>query len=182
MFSSPVASSAQSLACVCVTGTNMGDFQEASNLIQSHIGQLIETNTSKVPKDLVARILGPAQDVIKILDSIKHIHPVLATVTGVFTTLIQLEIERRENDKRIVMLQLRMTDLLLVLSSLKDTFTAAGELKMMLDRFLQAVHRTLADVHKSCDTYYERGDHLPHVPLEELQEAVRGVHGLVRTA
>ncbi|KAJ7499104.1 hypothetical protein FB451DRAFT_1428120 [Mycena latifolia] len=123
---------------------------------QNIVDKVVENDTYKLAKDQVEGILSPAKDVIAILDVMKSIHPVIGTVTTIFTILIKLEVDRRENDKSIAVLHLAMTNLLFILSYLEPTFDTADKIKTMLQKFLEEVCKTMNQFGNFCDAYYKQ--------------------------
>ncbi|KAJ7117415.1 hypothetical protein C8R43DRAFT_107837 [Mycena crocata] len=117
---------------------------------------MIANDTFKLAKDQVEIILSPAKDVIAILDVMKNIHPVIGAVTTIFTILIKLEVDRRENDKSIAVLHLAMTNLLFILSYLEPTFDTTDKIKTILQKYLEEVCKTMNQFGNFCDTYYKQ--------------------------
>ncbi|KAJ7368104.1 hypothetical protein DFH08DRAFT_947060 [Mycena albidolilacea] len=129
---------------------------EKLEVAQSIIDKVIENDTVKLAKEQAEAILSPAKDVIAFLDVLKNIHPVVGAVTTIFTALIKLETDRRDNDKSIAVLHLAMTNLLFVLSYLQPTFDTADRIKSMLQSFLDGVCRTMNQFGNFCDVYYKQ--------------------------
>ncbi|KAJ6539161.1 hypothetical protein B0H19DRAFT_345377 [Mycena capillaripes] len=124
---------------------------------QDVVEKVIQNDTYKLAKDQVEAIFSPAKDVIAFLDVIKSIHPVVGTVTTIFTALIKLEVDRRENDRSIAVLHLAMTNLLFILSCLEPTFATPDKMQTMLQKYLEDVCRTMNAFGNFCDVYYKHG-------------------------
>ncbi|KAK7061560.1 hypothetical protein R3P38DRAFT_3383739 [Favolaschia claudopus] len=123
---------------------------------QSVIDKFVLYDTVKLAKEQAEAILSPAKDVIAFLNVMKNIHPAVGAVATIFTALIKLEVDRRENDKNIAVLHLAMTNLLFVLSYLEPTFDTADKIKSVLQEFLQNVCKTMNQFGNFCDVYYKQ--------------------------
>ncbi|KAF7355150.1 hypothetical protein MSAN_01430700 [Mycena sanguinolenta] len=138
----------------------IGELVVASNeklmVAETIINKVIENDSVKLAKEQAEAILSPAKEVIAVLNVIKNIHPVIGAVTTIFTALIKLEADRRENDKSIAVLHLTMTNLLFELSYLQPSFEAANKIKPMLHQFLENVCKTMHQFGNFCDVYYKQ--------------------------
>ncbi|KAJ7283805.1 hypothetical protein C8J57DRAFT_1293627 [Mycena rebaudengoi] len=120
----------------------------AQGVIDKYAALLIH-DTYKLAKDQVEVIMTPAKDVIAMLEVIKNIHPVVGI-------LIKLEVDRRENDKSIAVIHLTMTNLLFLLSYLEPVFDTADKIRMILQKFLEEVCKTMNQFGNFADAYYKQ--------------------------
>ncbi|KAH7100237.1 hypothetical protein BKA62DRAFT_620373 [Auriculariales sp. MPI-PUGE-AT-0066] len=93
---------------------------ESINAATSAIGNLM---ASDVTKKATAEILHVANKVLGALDALSAVHPFIGLAVVAFKGIVQFEMKRRENDKRVSALMLQATDMfseLLSLNHLND--------------------------------------------------------------
>ncbi|KAK7043656.1 hypothetical protein VNI00_008267 [Paramarasmius palmivorus] len=99
----------------------------------------------KSGKEYIQNLLAPCKDAVAVLELVSEIHPAVAVAVGVFKVVIQLEMDRQENDRRIAALYFQMADLLLVLSYLDPVFEENDGLKATLGKQVQVISQTMND-------------------------------------
>ncbi|KAH7100241.1 hypothetical protein BKA62DRAFT_259233 [Auriculariales sp. MPI-PUGE-AT-0066] len=119
---------------------------ESINAATSAIGNLM---ASDVTKKATAEILHVANKVLGALDALSAVHPFIGLAVVAFKGIVQFEMKRRENDKRVSALMLQATDMfseLLSLNHLNDPDqvlpsgqTIRGRLQVTLDKVLASI-------------------------------------------
>ncbi|KAK6988183.1 hypothetical protein R3P38DRAFT_2804896 [Favolaschia claudopus] len=132
-------------------------FQGATALKNADPGHLISESVAAVSKfaENSARIM-------KGLDVVKQIHPYIGIVALAFQTAIQLELGRRERDKKVISLKtemMKMMEILLDLKGIKDPkrldpngTTLEGRMQSIVVRAEQDIR----DCSASCEKYMEK--------------------------
>ncbi|ESK93009.1 hypothetical protein Moror_8912 [Moniliophthora roreri MCA 2997] len=110
---------------------------------------------AKSGKEYIQSLLAPCKDAVAVLELVSQIHPAVTVVVGVFKVVIQLEMDRQENDRRIAALYFQMADLLLVLSYLGPVFEENDALKATLTKQVTIVSETINGFGNFCDVYYK---------------------------
>ncbi|GJE85128.1 VPS13 domain-containing protein [Phanerochaete sordida] len=118
---------------------------QAAQLVQSQFSTLTST----------CKVLSNA------LDDLTKIHPFVAVAVLAFKTALQFEMTRRQNDKRIMLLQLKMNDTLSVLLILRkiDKTKRADDGKTIEERLGARIKAIAADIEKYsaiCDTFSKK--------------------------
>ncbi|KAI0653783.1 hypothetical protein C8Q70DRAFT_1059002 [Cubamyces menziesii] len=98
-------------------------------------------------------------ELLKVLQDVASAYPFIALAVGAFRVAIELDMKRRENDKRINLLFLEMRDMMTALTELqdieeskrisKDGKTIQERLQIHVDR----VESDILDCANACDTY-----------------------------
>ncbi|KAH7104478.1 hypothetical protein BKA62DRAFT_692388 [Auriculariales sp. MPI-PUGE-AT-0066] len=114
-----------------------------------------------VMKKATTDVLNVAKKVIGALDALSGVHPFIGLAVVAFKGIVQFELKRRENDKRVSALMLQATDMfseLLSLNHLSDPDqvlpsgqTIRGRLQAILDKILALVK----DMGNCIDKYHK---------------------------
>ncbi|QRV88995.1 hypothetical protein RhiJN_17013 [Ceratobasidium sp. AG-Ba] len=113
------------------------------------------SKSSKVTKQVINSLLGPAKSASELLSSVAEAVPQAEPVAEVFKALLKLELDRQDNDKQIATLYHSMTSMLVVLAKLDDIFLSECELTELLDEKLDEIVKLLNEFGNFCDVYYK---------------------------
>ncbi|EIW63446.1 uncharacterized protein TRAVEDRAFT_112584, partial [Trametes versicolor FP-101664 SS1] len=92
---------------------------------------------------------------IKALDEVAKIHPFIAVAVGAFKVVVELDVKRRDNDKKISVLFLEMKDMMSVL--LECTPGADGTpIKARMQALVQRTADDIKDCANACDAYAKK--------------------------
>ncbi|PIL33406.1 hypothetical protein GSI_04028 [Ganoderma sinense ZZ0214-1] len=111
--------------------------------------------------DGVNSLVHSLPPLVKALDAVAQIHPFIAIAVGAFKVVIELEIKRRDNDKKVNLLFLEMRNMMSVLLELQSVPAdhAAKDGKTIDVRLTDSVMRTANDIKECanvCDTYSKK--------------------------
>ncbi|KAH9858589.1 hypothetical protein C2E23DRAFT_717063, partial [Lenzites betulinus] len=113
-------------------------------------------------RDGINSLVESLPGLIKALDEVAKIHPFIEVAVGAFKVVVELDLKRRDNDKKISVLFLEMKDMmavLLELRSIKDEETPGPDGTTIKARMQQLVRRTADDIKdcaNACDTYAKK--------------------------
>ncbi|KIM78706.1 hypothetical protein PILCRDRAFT_10927 [Piloderma croceum F 1598] len=105
----------------------------------------------KIGKDAITTLLAPAKDVVALLDLVAQVHPAVQVAVGVIKVVVQLELNRLDNDKHIAALYFTMSDLLFVLADLDPMFKDNDG----LEKQLKSITDNINNFGNFCDEYYK---------------------------
>ncbi|RDX49204.1 hypothetical protein OH76DRAFT_1351074 [Lentinus brumalis] len=111
--------------------------------------------------DSVNSLVDGLPGLVKALDDISRIHPYIAAAVGVFKVVIELEVKRRDNDKKVNLLFLEMKNMmsaLLQLQNVRPNHIGRDGLTVGM-RLKSIVKQTAADIKEcanACDTYMKK--------------------------
>ncbi|KAK1233000.1 hypothetical protein PQX77_003914 [Marasmius sp. AFHP31] len=113
-----------------------------------------ESETVKAGKDYIRTLLAPCKDAIALLDLLSQVHPAVSAVAGVFKVVVQLELDRQDNDRRIAALYFQMTDVLFVFSYLNPVFEdEKDDIRGKLKKQLQEISKTINEFGNFCENH-----------------------------
>ncbi|KAI0666566.1 hypothetical protein C8Q78DRAFT_1107669 [Trametes maxima] len=121
-----------------------------------------ESEAFKVVRDGVNSLVDSLPGLIKALDEVAKLHPFIGIAVGAFRIVVELDLKRRDNDKKIATLFLQMTDMmeaLLQLRSIKDQDTIGHGGMTVKGRMQELVKQTADDITacgNACDTYSKK--------------------------
>ncbi|RPD54176.1 hypothetical protein L227DRAFT_580748 [Lentinus tigrinus ALCF2SS1-6] len=145
---------------------------DAVNLLQTNVTTaqsysspmktVYESDAMKVVREGVNTLIDNLPGLIKALDEVAKLHPFIGIAVGAFRVVVELDIKRRDNDKKIGVLFAEMKDMmeaLLQLRSIKDE-EAIGPDGLTIKARMQELVKQAADEIKSCanacDTYSKK--------------------------
>ncbi|KAG1736414.1 uncharacterized protein EDB91DRAFT_1250037 [Suillus paluster] len=104
--------------------------------------------------------LGEAKKVMDALDSLQQIHPFVGVAILAFKAVVNLELTRRENDRRVGLMIAQASDMMVMLLQLKDTKDPAivgphGEIRGRLQRVTDGIKKDIEDCGNAIDKYYK---------------------------
>ncbi|KAH7099932.1 hypothetical protein BKA62DRAFT_673164 [Auriculariales sp. MPI-PUGE-AT-0066] len=103
-----------------------------------------------------------SQVILKGLDAVKTIHPFIGIIVTAAAAAIQLELTRRENDKKVIALKsemLGMMEVLLDMRNIKDPKKAAPDgstIEGRMQRIVQAAEQCIRDCSATCEKYIHK--------------------------
>ncbi|KAG1736403.1 uncharacterized protein EDB91DRAFT_1142299 [Suillus paluster] len=94
------------------------------------------------------------------LDSLQQIHPFVGVAILAFKAVVNLELTRRENDRRVGLMIARASDMMVILLQLKDTKDPAivgphGEIRGRLERVMDGIKKDIEDCGNAIEKYYK---------------------------
>ncbi|KAG1807304.1 uncharacterized protein BJ212DRAFT_757953 [Suillus subaureus] len=104
--------------------------------------------------------LGEAKKVMEALDVLQQVHPFVGVAILAFKAVVNLELTRRENDRRVGLMLAQASDMMTMLLQLKDTKDPAivgphGNIRGRLDRVLDGIKQDIEDCGNAIDKYYK---------------------------
>ncbi|KAG1863753.1 hypothetical protein F4604DRAFT_1040818 [Suillus subluteus] len=104
--------------------------------------------------------LGEAKKVMEALDVLQQVHPFVGVAILAFKAVVNLELTRRENDRRVGLMLAQASDTMTMLLQLKDTRDPAivgphGNIRGRLDRVLDGIRQDIEDCGNAIDKYYK---------------------------
>ncbi|KAJ7277107.1 hypothetical protein C8J57DRAFT_1308571 [Mycena rebaudengoi] len=121
---------------------------------QTVVSEVVSSQAWSVVKTQAQAILAPAKDILLILDSVTKYIPALMVAESIFSVIIRHELDKRENDKNILVVYHTMSIFWFTLCDLQVIFKAADQIKASLDTFFEAVGKTMQDFGNFRDVYY----------------------------
>ncbi|KAI0708178.1 hypothetical protein C8T65DRAFT_211601 [Cerioporus squamosus] len=123
---------------------------------------VFESDAMKVVREGVNTLIDSLPGLLKALDEVAKLHPFIGIAVSAFRIVVELDIKRRDNDKKIGVLFAEMKDMmeaLLQLRSIKDEETIGPD-GMTIKARMQELVKQAADEIKSCanacDTYSKK--------------------------
>ncbi|KAI1785577.1 hypothetical protein LXA43DRAFT_899476 [Ganoderma leucocontextum] len=140
-------------------GTDVSIVQSlASPLVQA----VMETEPGKAVRQTISSIIDGIPALLKVLDDVAQIHPFIKIAVGAFRVAIELDLKRKDNDKKVSLMFVEMRDMMAVLVQLKDINKdkRAGEGNATISgRMQHLVDKTEQDIRKcanSCNAYAKK--------------------------
>ncbi|KAG1848911.1 hypothetical protein F4604DRAFT_1811966 [Suillus subluteus] len=104
--------------------------------------------------------LGEAKRVMEALDVLQQVHPFVGVAILAFKAIVNLELTRRENDRRVGLMLYQASDMMNMLLQLNDTRDPAivgthGSIRGRLDRVLDGIKQDIEDCGNAIDKYYK---------------------------
>ncbi|KAI0820569.1 hypothetical protein BC628DRAFT_1329894 [Trametes gibbosa] len=123
----------------------------------------VQGSALKIAQYTSNALLEGLPELVKVLQEVAAIHPFIALAVGAFRVAIELDLKRRENDKKINLLFMEMRDMmtaLVELQNVKNPGQSGGDGKTVQQRL-----QSLADLIESdilecanvCDAYAKKG-------------------------
>ncbi|KAH9856040.1 hypothetical protein C2E23DRAFT_563914 [Lenzites betulinus] len=135
--------------------TRAGQAEEAIVRSINDAGQNDSLSTLLDGVDTLIHSLPP---LLQALDAVAQIHPFLSIAVGAFRVVVELEVKRRDNDKKIILLFLEMRNMmssLLQLQGVRKDHVARDGLTITA-RLREVSEKTAVDIKEcanACDTY-----------------------------
>ncbi|KAF8715605.1 hypothetical protein RHS02_10002, partial [Rhizoctonia solani] len=113
------------------------------------------SKVSKVTKQVINTLLASAKSLAELLGIVSEAVPPTEPIAEIFKSLLKLELDRQDNDKRIAVLYHSMSTMLIVLAKLDNVFDEQGDLAEILNRKLDDIVGLLNEFGNFCDVYYK---------------------------
>ncbi|KAF4621020.1 hypothetical protein D9613_000104 [Agrocybe pediades] len=137
-------------------------YQERSQFLTSSPSLRALSQRSLNIEEALNSLVPAAQATIDCLDSLSKIHPFIGIAVQPFTLVIKLEIARRENDKKIVAVNVRMKDFMTCFFELRrfrHSESQTTENISIAERLEPAMHEIAKDIKEcgsACDAYMKK--------------------------
>ncbi|KAI0360921.1 hypothetical protein OH77DRAFT_1418971 [Trametes cingulata] len=132
---------------------------ETAQSVGTSLRPVYESDALKKVREGINSLAESIPGLLKALDEVAKIHPFIQVAVGAFKVVVELDLKRRDNDKKINVLFLEMKDMmevLLELRSVKDEETRGPDGTTIKARMQELVKRTADDIKdcaNACDTY-----------------------------
>ncbi|KAF8843361.1 hypothetical protein BDN67DRAFT_1008997 [Paxillus ammoniavirescens] len=136
---------------------------------------------------------------MKVLDEMAKIHPVIAVAVLAFKVVVTLELKRRDNDKKVIALKVEMKDTISILSQLrnvrdpKQLFPDGTRLEGQMQQLMKDIAEDITNCRNICDahtrkdidiqrswpylsTHFSASTIFVNRALSDFQDGLRGVH------
>ncbi|OSD01341.1 hypothetical protein PYCCODRAFT_541681 [Trametes coccinea BRFM310] len=133
-----------------------------SSSLASPLKSAYESDAMKTIRNGVNALADNLPGLIKALDEVAKLHPFIGIAVGAFRIVVELDLKRRDNDKKIASLFLQMKDMmeaLLQLRSIKDEESIGPGGMTIKARMQELVKQTADDITScgnACDTYAKK--------------------------
>ncbi|KAG1736406.1 uncharacterized protein EDB91DRAFT_504650 [Suillus paluster] len=113
-----------------------------------------------ISKKNATDFLGEAKKLMDALDVLQQVHPFVGVAILAFKAVVNLELTRRENDRRVGLMIAQASDMMTMLLQLKDTRDPAivgphGEIRGRLQRVTDGIKKDIEDCGNAIDKYYK---------------------------
>ncbi|KAI0633747.1 hypothetical protein C8Q77DRAFT_1157911 [Trametes polyzona] len=133
----------------------------AQNTI-SALQPLYEADTMKSIRDGITAFVEGLPGVLKALDEVANIHPFIKVAVGAFRVVVELDMKRRDNEKKITLLFVEMKDMMEVLVQLRtvededEPGPDGTTIKARLQSLVAQSADDIKDCANACDTYSKK--------------------------
>ncbi|KAI0325484.1 hypothetical protein GY45DRAFT_240808 [Cubamyces sp. BRFM 1775] len=130
--------------------------------VASSVQPIIESEAMKGIRDGITTFFDSIPGVLRALDEVANIHPFIKVAVGAFRVVVELDLKRRDNDKKITVLFVEMRDMMEVLIQLRtiqDDDTPGPDGTTIKARLQGLVKRTADDIKDCanvCDAYAKK--------------------------
>ncbi|KAG2091978.1 uncharacterized protein F5147DRAFT_722750 [Suillus discolor] len=145
--------------CVVQTAQEVGSVYNFYNQ-NATINSASDAMVADLSKKNMGDFLGEAKKVMEALDVLQQVHPFVGVAILAFKAVVNLELTRRENDRRVGLMLAQASDMMTMLLQLKDTRDTAivgphGNIRGRLDRILDGIKQDIQDCGNAIDKYYK---------------------------
>ncbi|KAH9942219.1 uncharacterized protein BXZ73DRAFT_41008 [Epithele typhae] len=122
---------------------------------------LPDSNGFNLLLDGVNSLLENLPSLVKALDEVAKLHPFVSVAVGAFKIVIELEVKRRDNDRKVNLLFLEMKSMMstiLQLQNVRASHVARDGLTvgMRLDGLMKQIAEDIKECANACDTYSKK--------------------------
>ncbi|KAF8509109.1 hypothetical protein BU17DRAFT_56323 [Hysterangium stoloniferum] len=131
-------------------------------LVTTATAALTSTGSMEAIENGINHFMEGSAVLMKALDELSKIHPFVSVVVLAFKAAWTLEINRRENDKRIIALYVEMRDMMSIIVQLKDIKDLEDKapdgttIKGRMQKLLGTVAKDIKSCANTCDTYLKK--------------------------
>ncbi|PIL33838.1 hypothetical protein GSI_03544 [Ganoderma sinense ZZ0214-1] len=132
---------------------------ETAKSVEELVKPAYDSDVMQPVKDGINKLVDSLPGLLKALNEVAQIHPFIAIAVGAFRVVVELDVRRRDNDRKVVMLFVEMSDMmkaLLQLRGIKDRESVGLDGLTVEGRMQELVDETAADIKEcanTCDTY-----------------------------
>ncbi|KAJ7508959.1 hypothetical protein B0H11DRAFT_1360059 [Mycena galericulata] len=132
-------------------------YQDAIAVKQANPGQVVSKSVATISK-----FAENSAVIMKGLDAVKGLHPFVGIVVFAFQAAIELELTRRDNDKKVLALKTDMMNMMEILLDLKDMKDAqkldpdGTTLEGRMQRIVKVVEQDIRDCSATCEAYIKK--------------------------
>lgn len=142
------------------TTQDVGSFHDFYTQNATVIKSVSDVMVTDIAKKSMGDFLGEAKKVMEALDSLQQIHPFISVAIVAFKAVVNLELRRRENDRKVGLLLSQASDMMIMLLQLKNTRDPAimgphGEIRGRLQRVMDGIRQDIEDCGNAIDKYYK---------------------------
>ncbi|KAI0656679.1 hypothetical protein C8Q70DRAFT_329793 [Cubamyces menziesii] len=130
--------------------------------VVSGVQPIIESEAMKGIRDGLTTFFDSIPGVLRALDEVANIHPFIKVAVGAFRVVVELDMKRRDNEKKITVLFIEMRDMMEVLIQLRtiqdeDTPGPDGTtIKARLQGLIKRTADDIKDCANVCDAYAKK--------------------------
>ncbi|KAI0666577.1 hypothetical protein C8Q78DRAFT_1058203 [Trametes maxima] len=123
---------------------------------------LYESDAMKTIRDGITTFVEGLPGVLKALDEVANIHPFIKFAVGAFRVVVELDVKRRDNEKKITVLFVEMKDMMEVLIQLREVKDedAPGldgtTIKARMEGLIALTADDIKACANACDTYSKK--------------------------
>ncbi|KAG1753123.1 hypothetical protein EDD22DRAFT_230875 [Suillus occidentalis] len=146
--------------CVAQTTQEVGSAHDFYVQNATAIKSASDAMVTDLSKKNMGDFLGEAKKVMEALDVLQQVHPFVGVAILAFKAVVNLELTRRENDRRVGLMLAQASDMMTMLLQLKDTRDPTivglhGNIRGRLDRVLDGIKQDIEDCGNAIDKYYK---------------------------
>ncbi|PIL33826.1 hypothetical protein GSI_03532 [Ganoderma sinense ZZ0214-1] len=147
------------------TGDVIGSVQGSNDTATSVVDLVkpaYDSDLMQPVKDGINKLGDSLPGLLKALNEVAQIHPFIAIAVGAFRVVVELDVKRRDNDKKIGLLFVEMRDMmeaLLQLRGITDPESVGPDGQTIKARMQELVKQTAEDIKacaNECDTYAKK--------------------------
>ncbi|RPD56321.1 hypothetical protein L226DRAFT_469232 [Lentinus tigrinus ALCF2SS1-7] len=155
----------RSVKVLNTAGNTLGVIRTDVAQVQSFASPLqvvLDSDPAKALRQTVAALVDGIPALLKVLDDVAQIHPFIKVAIGAFRVAVELDLKRRDNDKKIPLLFAEMRDMMAVLVQLGEIAQdqrVGTDNKTIEDRMGNLVKKTEEDIRKcanACSAYSKK--------------------------
>ncbi|RDX51421.1 hypothetical protein OH76DRAFT_1481353 [Lentinus brumalis] len=105
------------------TGDTLNVIQTNVTQVQSYASPLqtaMDSDPAKAIRQTITALVDGIPALLKVLDDVAQIHPFIKIAVGAFRVAIELDLKRKDNDKKVPLLFVEMRDMMAVLGQLRE--------------------------------------------------------------
>lgn len=145
---------------VAQTAQEVGSVHDFYTQNATAIKSASDAMVADLSKKNMGDFLGEAKKVMEALDVLQQVHPFVGVAILAFKAVVNLELTRRENDRRVGLMLAQASDMMTMLLQLRDTRDPAivgphGNIRGRLDRVLDGIKQDIEDCGNAIDKYYK---------------------------
>ncbi|KAF5335075.1 hypothetical protein D9611_010859 [Ephemerocybe angulata] len=145
--------------------TEVHEFCEANTeLLGTRCYDLIEHGAGSKPiEEAIQSVNEKGKAIVKGLQALGQVHPFVGVAVGAFVLVVTMDMTRRENDRKVVVVRMKMQEMIMVffeLRHVKSSSDRGSDGITVLDRLLPVMQQIAKDIKacgSACDAYVKKG-------------------------